>query len=73
METVTINILNPKMESILKEFESLKLISILPNSKEKFKFVLSKIRSKSDSKITLEEIQKEVDMIRERDFNDEKN
>jgi|688.fasta_scaffold22646_9 hypothetical protein len=73
METLTINILNPKMESILKEFESLKLISILPNSKEKFKFVLSKIRSKSDSKITLEEIQREVDMIRERDFNDEKN
>lgn len=73
METLTINILNPKMESILKEFESLKLISILPNSKEKFKIVLSKIRSKSDSTITLEEIQKEVDMIRERDFNDEKN
>jgi hypothetical protein len=73
METLTINILNPKMESILKEFESLKLISILPNSKEKFKFVLSKIRSKSDNTITLEEIQKEVDMIRERDFNDEKN
>ena len=73
METLTINILNPKMESILKEFESLKLISILPNSKEKFKFVLSKIRSKSDSTINLEEIQKEVDMIRERDFNDEKN
>jgi hypothetical protein len=73
METLTINILNPKMESILKEFESLKLISILPNSKEKFKFVLSKIRSKSDSKITLEEIQREVDMIRERDFNDKKN
>jgi hypothetical protein len=73
METLTINILNPKMDSILQEFESLKLISILPNSKEKFKFVLSKIRSKSDSKITLEEIQREVDMIRERDFNDEKN
>jgi hypothetical protein len=73
METLTINILNPKMESILKEFESLKLISILPNSKGKFKLVLSKIRSKSDTPITLEEIQKEVEMIRERDFNDEKN
>ncbi|RAV30099.1 hypothetical protein [Sinomicrobium soli] len=65
METVRIDILNPKAKNILKDLADLNLIKI---SKEKtgpdFSSVLKKMRSKSEEEISLDEIAKEVESVR---------
>ena len=65
METIKIDILNPKAKALLKDLANLELIRI---RKEKtntdFTDLLKKFRSKSDSAPGLEEITQEVEAVR---------
>lgn len=64
MDTMLINILNPKAAQLLKDMEDMELISIQKPEESDFASVLKKLRSNSDSTPTLEEITAEVDSER---------
>jgi hypothetical protein len=64
MNTMTIDILNPKAAKLIKDLADLKLIAIQETSKNSFRSVLKKLRAKAKSAPSLEEITKEVEMVR---------
>lgn len=64
MNTMQIDILNPKAAKLLKDLADLNLIAIRETSKTGFATVLKKLRSKSASALTPEEINKEVEIVR---------
>ena len=66
METLRIEILNPKAKKLLKNLAELNLITISKSfdTKVEFKEVLSKLRSNSDSAPCLDEITREVEEVR---------
>jgi trehalose-6-phosphate synthase len=65
METISIDILNPKAKSLLKGLADLNLIKINKESKKSdFSALLTKLRSKSKDEISLDEITKEVEAVR---------
>jgi hypothetical protein len=64
METMRVNILNPKAAKILKDLADLKLIAIQDTSEDGFANVLKKIRKKAKSAPTIEEISAEVELVR---------
>jgi hypothetical protein len=64
MDTMLINILNPKAAQLLKDMEEMELISIQKPDESDFASILKKLRSNSDSTPTLEEITAEVDSER---------
>lgn len=64
MNTMRVEILNPKARKILKDLADLNLIAIQDTSKSGFATVLKKLRSKADSSPTLDEITKEVELVR---------
>jgi hypothetical protein len=64
MNTMQVDILNPKAERILKDLAALNLIAIKKSSENEFATVLKKLRSKAESAPTLEEITKEVELVR---------
>ena len=65
METLKIDILNPKAKSLLKDLADLKLIRIQKSKvKDEFQELLDKFRMKSDEAPSLDEITKEVEAIR---------
>ena len=64
METVRVEILNPKALQILKNLADLNLIAIDNKKSDRFSDVLQKLRSKSDSAPSLEEITREVELVR---------
>jgi hypothetical protein len=65
METISIEILNPKAKAILKDLADLDLIRIKKEKSENaFSEVLKKFRSKSDEAPSLEEITREVEAVR---------
>ncbi|MBK5192783.1 MAG: hypothetical protein JJE07_06140 [Flavobacteriaceae bacterium] len=64
METIRIDILNPKAKNILKDLADLKLIRIKKEKKSDFSNLLKKLRSKSTEELSLEEITKEVESVR---------
>lgn len=65
METIRIDILNPKAKALLKDLANLDLIRIRKEDSENaFSEVLKKFRSKSDEAPSLEEITKEVEAVR---------
>ncbi len=63
METLRIEILNPKAKKLLKDLADLNLISIGKSydTKAEFKEVLSKLRSNSELAPSLDEITREVE------------
>ncbi len=64
METLRIDIVNPKAKKIIKELADLNLISIRDNDPIKsFQGLLTKLRSKKEV-ISLDEITKEVERVR---------
>jgi hypothetical protein len=64
METLRIDIVNPKAKKIIEELADLNLISIRDKDPIKaFQKLISKLRSKTE-KITLDEITKEVELVR---------
>jgi hypothetical protein len=64
MSTVTIDIINPKASKLLKDLADLNLIAIRTNSKNGFASVLSKLRAKAKTAPTLDQITKEVELVR---------
>lgn len=67
METLRIEIVNPKAKKLLQDLADMNLISIsgTSSSKSDFKKLLVKMRSKSHNIPTLEEITKEVEEVRQ--------
>ncbi len=69
MEILKIKILNPKAKSLLKDLEDLKLIKISiarsdSDSESQFRDILKRLRSKSDSTPSMDEITREVEAVR---------
>ena len=65
METVRIDILNPKAKSLLKDLADLDLIRIKKEKvKSEFKELLDKFRINSDNAPSLEDITTEVESVR---------
>ena len=61
METIKVDILNPKAGKLLKDLADLNLISIRQSTSSGFSEVLDKLRSKSKTSPNLEEITQEVE------------
>lgn len=68
MSTMTIDILNPKAAKLIKDLADLNLISIQDPSKKGFTHILKKLRSKAKSVPSLDEITKEVELVRTRRY-----
>ena len=68
MNTMRIDILNPKAVRLLKDLADLNLIAIQDNSKNGFATVLKKLRSKAKSAPTFEEITNEVELVRSKRY-----
>jgi hypothetical protein len=66
METVKVDILNPKARKLLKDLADLDLITIRETNKGVFSEVLQKIRAKSDTVPSPQEIAAEVESVRSR-------
>ena len=64
MDTFTVDILNPKAANILKDLADLNLIAIRDNSKKSFSSVLEKLRNEGKPTLSLEEITREVELVR---------
>jgi hypothetical protein len=68
MNTMRIDILNPKATRILKELADLNLIAIQDTSKNGFAVVLKRLRGKAKSVPSLEEITVEVEKVRSKRY-----
>lgn len=70
METLQIEILNPKAKNLLKDLANMKLISIRTSktSQKDFKKLLKRLRSKADTAPSFEEITKEVEIVRKKRY-----
>ncbi|MEX2632816.1 MAG: hypothetical protein WD267_02200 [Balneolales bacterium] len=64
MDTVKVDILNPKARKLLKDLADLKLIAIREPQKEGLAGVLNKLRSHSELAPDPAEIAKEVEAVR---------
>ncbi len=65
METVQIDILNPKAKKLLKNLADLNLIKIIKSQKKSdFSEFLNKMRADQKEEISLDEITKEVEAVR---------
>ncbi len=64
MNTIQIDILNPKAAKLLKDLADLKLIAIRKTPKNDFVAVLEKLRANDAIVPSLEEITKEVELVR---------
>ncbi len=69
METIKVDILNPKARKLLKDLADLNLISIRKSTKSDFSEVLDKLRSKSETVPDLDEITREVETVRSKRYN----
>ena len=74
MESIQIDILNPKVKRLLKNLADLNLIKI-KKQKEKpdFTLLLKNLRSNSDNSISLNEITSEVEIVRKKRYENNKN
>ncbi|WP_420385541.1 hypothetical protein [Roseivirga sp.] len=63
MESIRIDILNPKAKQLLKDLADLELIKINQEDSS-LSDILEQIRSNSKQQITLDEITKEVEAVR---------
>lgn len=64
METIRIDILNPKARKLLEELEALNLISIKKDGSKSFEQIVTDLRNKTKSQPSLEEITQEVEKVR---------
>jgi hypothetical protein len=67
MDTITIEILNPKARKLLKHLAELKLIAISKGSPNQFLKVVEKFRSKK-ARISPQEIALEVEAVRSKRY-----
>ncbi|MCL6100870.1 MAG: hypothetical protein M1292_00035 [Bacteroidetes bacterium] len=66
MEAITIEIINPKAKQLIKDLADMKLINISKSTTgiTDLKKILSKLRSNAESVPDLDEIAKEVELVR---------
>ena len=65
MESLRIDIINPKAKSLLKNLADMDLIRIKQEkNKDELKDILERLRSNSDNVPSLDEITKEVETVR---------
>jgi precorrin-2 methylase len=66
METITIEIVNPKAKQLITDLADMKLIIISKSTSKiaDFRKIVTKLRSNSDYIPSLEEITKEVELVR---------
>jgi predicted unusual protein kinase regulating ubiquinone biosynthesis (AarF/ABC1/UbiB family) len=65
METIRVDIIDPKAKKLLKDLADLNLIRINnENYRSDFSTLLQKIRAKSIEEISFDEITKEVEQVR---------
>lgn len=65
MESLKIEIINPKAKKLLRNLADMNLIKIRKEKEDnEFKEILEKLRAKSDSSPSLDEITKEVESVR---------
>lgn len=65
MQTIQVNVLNPKVYKLLQDLAELELISLEENDQNGFLKTVSNLREKaSTSPISLEKITEEVEMVR---------
>jgi hypothetical protein len=69
METIQVDILNPKAKKLINDLADLDLISIQNSPSKNFSDVLKKLRSRADAAPDLEEITREVETIRSKRYN----
>lgn len=72
MDTIRIEILNPKARKLLKSLVDLNLIAIRETPENGFSKLLEKLRSENPNKLTLEEITKEVELVRSKRYGKKK-
>jgi len=73
MDTVQVDILNPKAEKLLQDLADMNLISIKDATQDSFLKVIVRLRKKAQKNPpTLEEITKEVEIIRAKHYAKEK-
>jgi hypothetical protein len=68
MNSIRINILNPKAAKLLKDLEDLNLITIQDTTKNGFESVLKELRSKAKLAPTLDLITNEVELVRSKRY-----
>lgn len=68
METIKVDILDPKARKLLKELADLNLISIRKSTRSDFSRVLVKLRSESEAAPNLDEIARAVEAVRSRRY-----
>jgi len=68
MDTLRIEILNPKAKRLLKDLADLNLIAIQDTTKIGFAYVLKKLRSKAKLAPSLDDITKEVETVRSKRY-----
>jgi len=69
MTSIQVDILNPKAEKILKQLADLNLIAIRKTKADNFLKVVNKVRKKAKTNpISLEEITKEVELVRQKRY-----
>ena len=68
MNTLQVDILNPKAAKLLKDLADLNLIAIRNTSKNGFATVLKKLRSKAKTAPTFDEITNEVKLVRSKRY-----
>jgi hypothetical protein len=69
MTSIQVDILNPKAEKILKELADLNLIAIKSAKTDNFLNVVNKIRKKAKrNPISLQEVTKEVELVRQKRY-----
>lgn len=64
METIRIDILDPKAKKLLKDLADMNLINIQKNTAAAFLAILKKLRSKSRTALSFDEIAAEVEAVR---------
>ena len=68
MNTMRVDIINPKALRLLKDLADMSLIAIQDSSKNGFASVLKKLRSKAKTAPTYDEITKEVELVRQKRY-----
>jgi len=68
MNTMRVDIINPKALRLLKNLADMNLIAIQDNSKKGFASVLKKLRLKAKTAPRFDEITKEVELVRRKRY-----
>ncbi|TVQ51387.1 MAG: hypothetical protein EA362_00390 [Saprospirales bacterium] len=69
METIEIDILNPKAKTLLKNLADLKLIKINKQKKKTdFSHILQRLRTRTREEISIDDITKEVEAVRKKRY-----